>query len=249
MGYKVIYGDTDSIFVWLGDAIGADEGHDIGQKLQGEINQRWTQSITEQHQLQSYLEIEFETQFERFLMPTIRGSELGSKKRYAGLKRQTEGPDELIFKGLESVRSDWTPMAKSFQLALYERVFADQDVKDYVLQVVEQTRNGELDEQLVYRKRIRRPLVQYTKNVPPHVKAARLADEQNQQLGKPLRYQHKGQIAYVITLNGAQPIEYQNSALDYEHYIDKQIRPIAESILPFIGLSFTEITSAQLGLF
>ena len=112
-----------------------------------------------------------------------------------------------------------------------------------------QTRNGELDGQLVYRKRIRRPLVQYVKNIPPHVKAARLADERNTQLNKPLRYQHKGQIAYVITLNGAQPIEYQSSALDYEHYIDKQIKPIAESILPFIGLSFIDITSAQLGLF
>ncbi len=101
----------------------------------------------------------------------------------------------------------------------------------------------------MYRKRIRRPLAQYVKNIPPHVKAARLADEQNEQLGKPLRYQHKGQIAYVITLNGAQPIEYQSCSLDYEHYIEKQIKPIAESILPFIGVSFTDITSAQLGLF
>ncbi|WP_339898668.1 DNA polymerase II [Paraglaciecola polaris] len=249
MGYEVIYGDTDSIFVWLGDNMPAEQGHKVGVELQHAINQRWTHNITEQHQLDNYLEIEFETQFNRFLMPTIRGSELGSKKRYAGLKRIPGSEDELVFKGLESVRSDWTPMAKKFQLTLYQRVFADKDVKAYIRQVVAQTRNGELDGQLVYRKRIRRPLVQYVKNIPPHVKAARLADERNTQLNKPLRYQHKGQIAYVITLNGAQPIEYQSSALDYEHYIDKQIKPIAESILPFIGLSFIDITSAQLGLF
>ncbi|WP_158768740.1 DNA polymerase II [Paraglaciecola sp. L1A13] len=249
LGYRVIYGDTDSIFVWLGDDIQAAQGHTVGTELQCEINRRWTRNITEQHQLESYLEIEFETQFSRFLMPTIRGSELGSKKRYAGLKLNKNNEDELIFKGLESVRSDWTDMAKAFQLALYQRVFADKDVKSYIREVVAQTRNGELDEQLVYHKRIRRPLSQYVKNIPPHVKAARLADEHNAQRNKPLRYQHKGQIAYVITLNGAQPIEYQSSALDYEHYIDKQIRPIAESILPFIGLSFSDITSAQLGLF
>ena len=249
LGYRVIYGDTDSIFVWLGDDMQAAQGHTVGTELQCEINRRWTRNITEQHQLESYLEIEFETQFSRFLMPTIRGSELGSKKRYAGLKLNENNQDELIFKGLESVRSDWTDMAKAFQLALYQRVFADKDVKPYIREVVAQTRNGELDEQLVYHKRIRRPLSQYVKNIPPHVKAARLADEHNAQCNKPLRYQHKGQIAYVITLNGAQPIEYQSSALDYEHYIDKQIRPIAESILPFIGLSFSDITSAQLGLF
>jgi DNA polymerase-2 len=249
MGYKVIYGDTDSIFVWLGDEMQAKQGHEVGLQLQQSINQRWHEKIAEQHHLENFLEIEFETQFNRFLMPTIRGSELGSKKRYAGLKRRRGEEDELVFKGLESVRSDWTPMAKTFQLALYQKVFAEQEVDAYIQQVVAQIRSGKLDEQLVYRKSIRRPLAQYVKNIPPHVKAARLADEQNLQLGKPLRYQHKGQIAYVITLNGAQPIEYQSSTLDYEHYIEKQIKPIAESILPFIGVSFTDITSAQLGLF
>lgn len=249
MGYKVIYGDTDSIFVWLGDEMQDQQGFEVGLQLQQSINQRWHEQIAEKHHVENFLEIEFETQFNRFLMPTIRGSELGSKKRYAGLKRRIGEEDELVFKGLESVRSDWTPMAKTFQLALYQRVFAEQEVSAYIRQIVAQIRSGELDAHLVYRKRIRRPLAQYVKTIPPHVKAARLADEQNDQLGKPLRYQHKGQIAYVITLNGAQPIEYQSSSLDYEHYIEKQIKPIAESILPFIGVSFTDITSAQLGLF
>ena len=34
-------------------------------------------------------------------------------------------------------------------------------------------RAGELDAELVYRKRIRRPLNDYEKNVPPHIQAAR----------------------------------------------------------------------------
>ncbi len=40
---------------------------------------------------------------------------------------------------------------------------------------------GELDDQLVYRKRLRRPLEEYQRNVPPHVRAARLADEENRE--------------------------------------------------------------------
>ncbi|VEB93228.1 DNA polymerase II [Citrobacter koseri] len=49
---------------------------------------------------------------------------------------------------------------------------------------------GKLDEQLVYRKRLRRPLSEYQRNVPPHVRAARLADEQNIKLGRPAQYQN-----------------------------------------------------------
>ena len=150
---------------------------------------------------------------------------------------------------METVRSDWTQLAKGFQLTLYKMVFAGLNVHDYLLQVIQDTRSGKLDEQLVYRKRIRRRLDLYVKNVPPHVKAARLADQQNVAMGKTLKYQHKGWISYVITVNGPQPIEYLSSQIDYEHYVDKQIKPIAEGILPFINLSFEDITSQQMGLF
>jgi DNA polymerase-2 len=247
-GYQVIYGDTDSTFVWLDGEYSNQQASQIGQSLALEINQKWQDNILQEHQLDCDLEIEFETHFSQFLMPTIRGSEVGSKKRYAGLKTTREG-DELVFKGLETVRSDWTQLAKDFQLKLYKMVFAGQNVKDYLLQTLQHTRSGKFDEQLIYRKRIRRRLDLYVKNVPPHVKAARLADQQNENLGKTLKYQHKGWISYVITVNGPQPKEYLSSKIDYEHYVDKQIKPIAEGILPFIDLSFEDMTSQQMGLF
>ena len=53
----------------------------------------------------------------------------------------------------------------------------------------------------------------------------------------------------MITVNGPEPIEYLISQIDYEHYVDKQIKPIAEGILPFIGSSFEDMTSQQMGLF
>ncbi|WP_289031469.1 DNA polymerase II [uncultured Paraglaciecola sp.] len=247
-GYQVIYGDTDSTFVWLDGEFTTEEAKNVGQSLAKMINENWSTVLIEEFALECELEIEFETHFKDFLMPTIRGSELGSKKRYAGVKTGQKG-DELVFKGLETVRSDWTPLAKQFQLTLYKMVFAKENVHQYLQDVVQGTREGKYDELLVYRKRIRRKLVQYVKNVPPHVKAARIADEKNTSLGKPLKYQNKGWISYIITINGPEPIEYQISTIDYEHYIEKQIRPIAEGILPFIGVSFEEITGQQLGLF
>lgn len=247
-GYEVIYGDTDSTFVYLQGINSDEQAQVIGQRLATSINQKWTELIARDYQLENYLEIEFESHFVRFLMPTIRGSELGSKKRYAGLKRTSQG-DELVFKGLETVRSDWTPLAKHFQLSLYKLVFAQQDVRPFIRQTIDALRSGCKDKDLVYRKRIRRRLELYVKNVPPHVKAARLADEQYLLRGKSARYQNKGWISYMITCNGPEPLEFIHSAIDYEHYVDKQIKPIAEAILPFIGLSFSELTTRQLVLF
>ncbi|KRO70765.1 MAG: hypothetical protein ABR69_05355 [OM182 bacterium BACL3 MAG-120507-bin80] len=82
----------------------------------------------------SFLEMEFETHFTKFLMPTIRGTDAGSKKRYAGMVRVNQGSAttsgnkptadyRLIFKGLESVRTDWSPLAREFQRELYRRIF------------------------------------------------------------------------------------------------------------------------------
>ena len=249
-GHKVIYGDTDSTFVWLEGELTRAQACDIGDKLAEDINTFWQQKLKDEFSLECHLEIEFETHFEKFLMPTVRGSDMGSKKRYAGIKSNSDGmPGTLMFKGLETVRSDWTPLAKIFQTKLYEMVFADEDVTQYLRQVIDDTRAGKHDDQLHYRKRLRQALDKYVKNVPPHVKAARFADEKNQALGKPLQYQRKGWITYIITVNGPEAVEYQQSPIDYEHYIDKQIRPIAEGILPFVGVDFDTLISDQLGLF
>lgn len=39
----------------------------------------------------------------------------------------------------------------------------------------------------------------------PHVRAARLADDYNRRLGRPLQYQRGGWISYLITLAGPEP--------------------------------------------
>ncbi|WKE66397.1 DNA polymerase II [Gallaecimonas kandeliae] len=244
-GHQVIYGDTDSTFVLLDENLGSDEADAIGRALAADINERWRQKLREEFDLDCFLELEYETHYQRFLMPTIRGSEAGSKKRYAGMK----AGGELVFKGLETVRTDWTPLAKHFQTELYRLVFEDQDPSDFVRRTVEETLAGQRDEELVYRKRLRRRLDQYVKNVPPHVRAARLADEHNKKAGKTLKYQGKGSISYLMTLSGPEPLEYRQSPIDYQHYIDRQLKPVAEAILPFVDLEFERLVGGQLGLF
>ena len=253
-GYTVIYGDTDSIFVHVGTDKTQVESRELGKELQDLINKKMDALLKNEHNVTSELEIEFETHFSKFLMPTIRGLDVGTKKRYAGMiitadKETGVEQQKMVYKGLETVRTDWTDLAKEFQQALYLKVFNNKPTDDYVLETVERILAGEFDDKLVYRKRIRRRLNEYVKNVPPHVKAARLADMMNQELGKPLRYQNKGFIEYYITLNGPQAKEYLSAPLDYQFYIDRQIEAVADGILPFVGSSFSQVTDKQMGLF
>lgn len=248
-GYDVIYGDTDSTFVWLKGAHDEQAAAHIGRALVAEVNHWWRTHLRDQMGLDSALELQFETHYRRFLMPTIRGTDEGSKKRYAGLVQGADGSEQMIYKGLESVRTDWSPLARQFQQELYGRVFRGQPYRDYVRDTVQGLFAGEHDALLVYRKRLRRPLAEYQRNVPPHVRAARMADEYNARLGRPKQYQNGGWISYVITTAGPEPLENRHAPIDHQHYLSRQLQPVADAILPFVGDDFGALVDQQLALF
>ncbi len=238
-GYPVIYGDTDSLFLLLPEGGASDGAAAAGEALAQVLNAWWRDEIAREHRLESFLEAEFETHFLRFLMPTVRGERTGSKKRYAGLVRDTNGAFDLVFKGLESVRTDWTPLARSFQRELYRRVFLEEPYEEYVRETLHDLRAGRLDDQLVYRKRLRRPVSEYIHNMPPHVQAAA-------KLAHPGRF-----VRYVITRDGPEPVAGSATPPrpDYEHYRERQLAPAADGILHFLDTSFAELTDNQIRMF
>lgn len=248
-GYEAIYGDTDSIFIWLKRKHTNEQAHAVASELVKDINAWWTQTLRQEQGLENFLEIEFDTHYQKFFMPTIRGSDVGSKKRYAGLSVDADGKEAMIFRGLEMARSDWTLLARQFQEGLLARVFKGKPYKDFVAEYVNATLAGEKDGQLIYRKRLRHHLDDYVKNVPPQVRAARTADAYNTRMQRPKQYQNGGWIQYVMTRNGPEPLEVRSSPIDYEHYLSKQLQPIADAILVPLGDSFTGLTSPQKQLF
>ncbi|MES2950883.1 MAG: DNA polymerase II [Pseudomonadota bacterium] len=248
-GYQAIYGDTDSIFIWLGRTHSNAEAHAVAAELVRDINAWWTRTLREEQDLDNFLEIEFDTHYTKFFMPTIRGSDVGSKKRYAGLSTDAAGKEEMVFRGLEMARSDWTPLARQFQEGLLSRIFHDQPYRAFVTDYAHATLAGAKDELLIYRKRLRHRLDAYLVNVPPQVRAARMADAYNVRVGRPMQYQNGGWIQYVMTKNGPEPLEARQSRVDYEHYLTKQLMPIADAILHPLGDSFTALISSQQGLF
>ncbi|MGI9451573.1 MAG: DNA polymerase II, partial [Geminicoccaceae bacterium] len=237
LGHQVIYGDTDSLFILPSYQNDEAEIRALGVSLAKALNDWWRRHLAAEYRLDSYLEVEFETHYLRFLMPTIRGAETGSKKRYAGLVRTADGGMDLVFKGLESVRTDWTPLARRFQYELYRRIFLNEPFEAYIRDTLQDLRAGKLDAELVYRKRLRRDLKDYTRNVPPHVQAARKLD-------RPERW-----VRYVITRHGPEPVVDVIPKPDYRHYEQRQLAPVADGILGFVDTSYEAIAGAQLDLF
>lgn len=235
-GLRVIYGDTDSLFVLVGPQ-SEDKSMSVGEQTARDLNAYWRDRLRDKHDLESGLEVEFETHYLRFLMPTMRGSNKGSKKRYAGLVREADGSKRVIVKGLEAARTDWTPLARRVQRELFRRIFEDEEYETWLLDIARQTRAGAFDEELVYRKRLRRALDDYERNVPPHVQAAR-------KLGRPAR-----EIRYLMTSAGPEPVDLPHAPPDYDHYLDKQLAPASDAILPFLGTDFATIAGPQLVLF
>ena len=41
-----------------------------------------------------------------------------------------------------------------------------------------------------------------------------------------------------MTRAGPEPAGTRRAELDYDHYVEKQIRPVAEAILPWLGLDW-----------
>jgi DNA polymerase-2 len=239
LGYAVIYGDTDSLFVESGES-DPERALGVAESLRETIDRRIGEQVRDGFGCESFLELEFEKLYRRFFLPEVRGGEVGSKKRYAGLLVTEAGEEQIEFVGLEAVRRDWSAVAKRFQRELLRLVFHDEPVEAFVVDFLARLRGGELDDLLVYKKAIRKSLDAYTQTTPPHVKAAR-------KLG-----QRAGRIiAYVMTAAGPEPAGETSAPPDYEHYIEHQIQPVADAVLRFLGLEFEAIagTQRQLRLF
>jgi DNA polymerase-2 len=237
-GPRVLYGDTDSLFVESG-VDGIDQARALGVEIVERLNHDLTEHIRETWKVESKLELEFEQLYLRLFLQPLRSAARGATKRYAGLVEE-DGETKVVLTGLEAVRRDWTDLARGMQRELYERLFHDRPVEDYLSELVAELRDGRHDDALVYRKRLRKSPDEYTTTTPPHVAAARKMS------GKPPRL-----IRYVITEAGPEPARETSSRLDYEHYVDKQIRPIAEPVLSLLGLEFKKVIGdeTQMGLF
>lgn len=225
---KVIYGDTDSIFVKIENLENKNlnEKIKIGNEIKDEINKYFNLWVKNEFKQKNYLEIELDKIYSHFF--------ISSKKRYVGYNQIK---NKINFVGLEAVRGDWTEVAKKFQRDIVKLIFENnskEEIKIFILKYISKLKNGELNELLIYNKKLTKPLIEYTKTTPPHVKAARELENFNDRL-----------VKYVLTKDGPKHISKINlqTKYDYDHYIEKQLKSVSEDILKLYGLNFEEIVN------
>jgi DNA polymerase-2 len=241
-GRSVLYGDTDSVFVLSGqpDGSGFDELMAMGRDAAEELNLLIARRVKEEYGLESLLRIRCEKAYAKFLIPRLKSQAAGLKseageggrgrsKGYAGLLLSPDGSATVEVKGMEAARSDFTPLARDFQVELLNQAFSgagEAALRDFCRAEESALRRGERDGKLVFRKMLRRPVDEYASETP-QVRAARLMGWKDR----------RGRVSYLMTRAGAEPAGMRSgSPLDYDYYVEHQLLPIAVSIADALGL-------------
>ncbi|MEW5897238.1 MAG: DNA-directed DNA polymerase [Nanoarchaeota archaeon] len=236
-GFKVIYADTDSCFLLLGDKI-----LDQAMEFMNEIN----------FELPGHMELEFEGNFPRGIFVAVKGSEKGAKKKYALIT--TEGNVKIT--GFESVRRNWSPLAKEVQEKVLKMILQDKEEEalQYLKKVVMDLKSGKINlSKLIIKTQITRNLSQYT-SFGPHVKVAHDLIQRGENV-------LPGTVVEYIIVKGSGlvrtrakiPTEVEEGRYDAEYYLNHQLIPAVSSIFSVLGYTeeqiFQESTQTGLGKF
>jgi len=142
MGYKAIYGDTDSVMIHLGPDHTKEEVKQIGFELEERINDAYDDFARDRLNAdEHFFDIEFEKLYRRFF-------QAGKKKRYAGHITWKEGKDKdsLDIVGFEYQRSDYSKVAKELMERVFDHILRGgtlSDISEDVNRVIEQLKNEE----------------------------------------------------------------------------------------------------------
>ncbi len=230
-GHKVLYGDTDSLFATtnLDDSAGESQLRALGESLTARLNADLADHIEQKWRVESRLEIALHSVYRRLLLHRQRGKDKGAAKRYAGLLLKG-GECRLSIVGLEAVRRDSSELCRTVQQTLYTLLFAGapkEEIAAYLHRVIAELLSGKLDSMLVYRKMLRREPADYVAKGAPHVVVATRHGLVPGSL-----------VPYVMTTAGAQHPAYRKDPIDHQHYLEKQVRSVAEPVLAHYGLPF-----------
>lgn len=247
-GFKVIYGDTDSIFAKLTDARGdvEDRREAILEKAK-EVSERISKELPLELEIQDFFKSIFFT---------------GKKKRYAALTDK----GEIVVRGLEVRRGDWCELAKEVQTKVIDLILREKDpaaAVKYTRSVIQGLKEGEipLDKLIIYKTLTRKISGYETKQA--HVIAAERA------LASRIVYEVGSKIPYVIlkgvgkTSDRAFPVdliersegnemtaEGRRYQIDTAYYVQHQVIPVAHRVLQLFGYdrsSFEDMRQKTLG--
>jgi len=217
-GFEVLYSDTDSIMFILGDKTKAD-----ALNFLKEINR----------ELPSLMELELENFYKRGLFVVKKDKSGGAKKKYALLDYN----DKLDVRGFETVRRDWSYIARDIQKDVIKMILKDGNCKNalkYIIEMINEIKENKIPlDKMIIQTQLKRDIESYDL-VGPHVAVARRMVKGGFSVGP------GSIIRYVITkgdglIRDKARLLEESENYDSEYYINHQILPAVEKIFEILG--------------
>jgi DNA polymerase elongation subunit (family B) len=237
--FKVIYGDTDSVFV--------DTKHtaiDVESILE-QFHFALNKELSKYNIDKSYIQLNFDKEYERFI--------LFAKKTYAGHCINIEGKktDKIYARGLDFIKKSTFRFAAEKQqelISLILRESYDENLlKSWALKVKKEfyLKNFEISD-ITLVNRVGKRLNEYTaKTVPLHVKLAKEVYEKTGTWNQ--------EIEYVITssfgkMDGILAKDYKGY-FDRDYYWKNKVVPLIQRVIDVVYPDIQDIFSMQTSLF
>jgi len=219
-GFKVQYSDTDSVFLTL-DGKTKEDATKFSEKINSE--------------LPGLMELEFEGFYPAGIFVSAKMGAFGAKKKYALLSED----GFLKIKGFESVRRNWSLIAKEAQEKVLDIILRDRDNKkalEYVKKVVDDLRNKKIHlDKVIIHTQLQKELNDYDAR-GPHVAVAQRLKNKGVNVGP-------GTMIRFVVVQGRDiirnrsklPEEVKENEYDADYYINHQVVPAVERIFDVLG--------------
>jgi DNA polymerase I len=228
-GFKVVYGDTDSIVLLIGN-----NTKDAALKFVKDFNSKLPESM----------ELELEDFYTRgvFVGKKTERESAGAKKKYALISES----GRVKIRGFELVRRDWSKVARDTQRAVLDAILKEgsrEKAAQIVRDVIKKLKEGKMPlSELVINTQLRKSIDAYDLT-SPELAAARKAVKEGKKKKDEMEH---AVIGYIIAKRGntiSDKAVLEEFATDYDpdYYINNQVLPATMRILKELDFSEDEL--------
>ena len=227
-GFNVIYSDTDSIFLTLDSKTRKD-----AEEFAAKVNSK----------LPGIMELELEGMFPAGIFVSAKMGAHGAKKKYAMLSEE----GEIKIKGFETIRSNWSQIAKEVQEEVLNIILKEKDKEkafNYAMEVVKNLAARKIPlEKVIMHTQLTKDIDEY-ESIGPHVAIAKKMRAKGMEIVPGMRIEYiickgKGKIRDKAKL----PAECKEGEYDEDYYINHQLIPAIEKIFEVLGYSKEQISN------
>jgi len=227
--FEVIFSDTDSVGIFM------------NKKTKKEVLDFLKKT---NDNLPGVMELELENFYDCGLFVSKKGETTGgAKKKYALINEN----GEIKIIGFETVRGDWSPIARETQKKIIEIILRENSFEKalaYARKIIKEVQEGKVDmKKLIIRNQLSMDLERY-KNIGPHVAVARLMRE------KGVNIREGSVISFIISsgkglIRDRAKIPKETKDYDKDYYVNNQIIPCVENIFKIKGYSKQDLLSKE----